>query len=88
MSEHPPRDSAEPLRWLDHKKNVDKVFYVLCGLCAAVVLADLGYDKHGHFAFENIIGFNAAFGFIAYVGLILISKQLRKWLMRDESYYD
>ena len=56
---------------------------------ASVVLADFGaYHKHGHFDFEELPGFNAAFGFLAYVGLVLSATQLRKLLKRDEDYYD
>jgi hypothetical protein len=83
----PPEGSKEKPRWLDRKENVDKVFYALCAVCAAVVLADLGYHKHGHFGFENIIGFHAGFGFVAYVSLVTLAKGLRRLVKRPEDYY-
>ena len=88
MSHKPARSKAKKRYWLDERKNVDKVFYALCAVCAAVVLSDLLYDKHGHFSFEEVIGFHAGFGFVAYVGLVLLAKQLRRVLKRDEDYYD
>ena len=88
MSRKQARSKAEKRYWLDERKNVDKVFYALCALCAVVVLSDLFYDKHGHFSFEEVIGFHAGFGFVAYVGLVLLAKQLRRVLKRDEDYYD
>jgi hypothetical protein len=74
--------------WLDEPKNVDKVFYTLCALCASVVIADFFYDKHGDFAWEHWVGFHGWFGFVACVALVLVAKQLRKVLKRPEDYYD
>jgi hypothetical protein len=53
-----------------------------------VVTADLFYSKHGHYGFEDITGFHALYGFLSYVGLVLIAGQLRKFLKREEDYYD
>ncbi|MDD9936800.1 MAG: hypothetical protein OXT09_24520 [Myxococcales bacterium] len=81
------RPEGEAPRWLDDRKNVDKVFYALVAVCALVVLADLFYEKKAHFELEGWIGFHAGFGFLAYVGLITLSKGLRKLVMRGERYY-
>ena len=90
MSEHDehPVPADEPPRWLDDRRNVDRIFYGLVAVCVAVVVADLAYPKHVHFEFEQRVGFHAAFGFLAYVGLVLTATQLRKLLKRDEDYYD
>jgi len=85
--EHKLPEGEEP-RWLDDRRNVDKIFYALVAACIATVLADLAYHKHGHFNFEQWIGFHAGFGFLAYLGLVLTATQLRKLLKRDEDYYD
>jgi len=87
MSE-PERPAGEPKRWLDERRNVDRVFHLLVGVCAALVAADLLYAKHGHFAFEDFVGFHAGFGFVAYVSLILTAKGLRRLTKRREDYYD
>jgi len=79
--------SSEPKRWLDDKKNIDRMFYVLCGTCAALVLADLGYHKHGHFDFENWIGFHFFYGFAVFAFVVFVGTNLRTFLMRDEDYY-
>jgi hypothetical protein len=88
MSHKQSRSRAEKRYWLDERRNVNKVFYALCAVCMLVVVADFFYHKHGHFSFEQIIGFHAGFGFVAYVGLVLLAKQLRRVLKRDEDYYD
>ena len=57
-------------------------------LSAATVFADLFYHKHGHWHFQEIMGFDAFYGFVACVGLVIAAKGLRVLLMRDEDYYD
>lgn len=74
--------------WLDDARNVSKIYYGLWILCGILVAADFFYDKHGYFSFEEWFGFHAGFGFIACVGLVLVSKQLRRLLKRSEDYYD
>ncbi len=84
----------EPIRgevrkgWFDEPANVNKIIWALVAACAATVIADLFYDKHGHYGFQEIIGFDAIYGFVSCVLLVLAAKQLRKILMRDEDYYD
>ena len=74
--------------WLDKPGSVDKVYWTLCTACALLVVADAFYDKHPHFAVESWFGFFALFGFVFSVGLVLSAKELRRFLMRKEDYYD
>jgi hypothetical protein len=74
--------------WLDQPRNVNKIVRALYLICAILVLLDLFYDKHAHFAFENWFGFYAGYGFIMCVVLVLAAKALRLFLQRDEDYYD
>ncbi len=74
--------------WLDDPRNVTKVFYALVVVCGLLLLSDLFYDKHGHFPFEEWLGFHGFYGFFGSVFLVLTAAQLRKVLMRDEDYYD
>ncbi|TNE40057.1 MAG: hypothetical protein EP348_02755 [Alphaproteobacteria bacterium] len=80
--------------WLDDPKNIDKIFYAVLIVCIAIsipdifALFDLFYHKHLEFQFEEIPNFYGFYGLISYIGLVLIAKQLRKVLMRDEDYYD
>jgi hypothetical protein len=80
--------SSKKNYWLDHRHNVDKVFYTLCAFCAVVLLADFFYRKHAQLPWEEWFGFYAFYGFVACISLVLIAKQLRKILMRKEDYYD
>jgi hypothetical protein len=74
--------------WLDDPRNVTLLVRVLTGVCLLLVLADLLYTKHGHFAWERLFGFHGLFGFTSFFLLVLAGKHLRKLLMRDEDYYD
>jgi hypothetical protein len=80
--------SSKKKYWLDDHRNVDKVFYALCAVCAVVLLAEFFYHKHAQLPWEEWFGFFAFYGFVACVSLVLIAKQLRKVLMRREDYYD
>ena len=73
--------------WLDKPGNVNRLVYGLCAVCAGLVLLDFLYHKHTSFPFENWFGFFAWFGFIACVALVLLAKQMRKIVKRDEDYY-
>lgn len=73
--------------WLDEPHNVDKIFWGLVGLCALLAVLDFLYPKHGHFLWEGWIGFYGVYGFLSCVGLVLLAKQLRKVVKRDERYY-
>ena len=80
-------------------ENADKIFYGLCTLAVLLVVIDLvftlymrsdGQEGHlkGHFGFEDIIGFHAAYGFMAFVLVVLSGSHLRSFLMRPLDYYE
>ena len=89
-----PHDSApgaagnERTYWLDDPKSVRWIIGTLVALCAGLLLADLAYHKHTHFAFESWFGFFPVFGFLAYCCIVGSAKLLRRLVMRDEDYYD
>jgi len=92
---HGPPPGEEP-RWLDDPANVKKIIRVFWASCVVLLIPDvlegigLVHFKHAHegFWWENWVGFFAFYGFVACVVLVLIAKQMRKVIMRDEDYYD
>ena len=80
--------NSEKQYWLDDLRNVQKIFWVLVIVCAALFLADALYEKHVVYEFENWFGFFGLFGFFGSFALVLIARELRKFLMRKEDYYD
>ncbi len=75
-------------RWLDRPENVNVLIKLLIAACILSVMADFFYHKHAEFHFQQMIGFDAVYGFVAYVGLVNLAKGLRLLLMRNEDYYD
>lgn len=84
-----PNDINEKPGMFDNPQNVKRVlviFFVLTGLVLAI---DLFYHKHAIFPWEGYFGFYAAYGFVACVILVIVSKYiLRPLVMRKEDYYD
>ncbi|MEM7252580.1 MAG: hypothetical protein AAF493_14285 [Pseudomonadota bacterium] len=78
----------ESKRWLDEPANIKKILWVFYALCAVLVLVEFFHHRHVTHAWESLFGFYAIYGFVACVILVLAATQLRKWLMRDEDYYD
>ena len=74
--------------WLDDMRNVRKIVWGLVFACAGLFVADAFYQKHAYFSAENWFGFYALYGFFMCVGLVLVAKVIRIFLMRDEDYYD
>ena len=87
MSNH--KKPGEKTYWLDDRKNVDKIWYTLIGICALTVICDFFYHKHVEYAVEDLIpGMYGWYGLGGCIFLVLSAKILRKIVMRDETYYD
>ncbi len=80
-------------RWLDKPSTHELIWRVLVGACVALVvlelIGELGWHTgHPHFGFDALPGFHGLFGFVAFVTAVMLGKQLRKSVKRDEDYYD
>lgn len=80
--------STEPTGWLDRPQTAELIWRVICVICVLLVLADFFYTKHTHHGFEQLPGFHAFFGFVAFVFVVLAGTRMRSVLMREEDYYD
>jgi hypothetical protein len=77
----------------DNPKNVQILLWVFGACSALLLLIDAFIHRHlsfqhGELAYEGWFGFYPAYGFVACVVLVLVAKQMRKVVMRDEDYYD
>ena len=80
---------SEP-SWFEKPANIRMMIIALIVVCVGLVLAEFTYtNDHMHFEkYERIPGFQAAFGFIAFVVIVFLGMGLRLFIMRDEDYYD
>ena len=74
--------------WLERPGSIKKLFLSLLVVSAILILADLAYHKHAHYAVEEWFGFYAIFGFIAYSLIVGAGWIWRRLVMRSEDYYD
>ena len=74
--------------FLDKKENIQKILYVFYAICALLFAADFIIHRHIYHSWEKLPGFDAIFGFVACVILVILATQMRKVLMRDEDYYE
>ncbi len=72
-------DNPAHLRWLVRG---------LIALCMLLFGLDALLPRHAEHPWEGVFGFYALYGFVASVLLVLLAKELRKWVMRGSSYYD
>lgn len=82
------RPEGERDYFFDKPQNVRWVLRLFYAICALLFALDFVMHRHVIHSWENLWGFYAIFGFIACVALVLVAKQMRRAIMRDETYYD
>jgi hypothetical protein len=74
--------------WLARPATVRKLWFVFAAVLAATVLAEAFIASHPHFTLDGIFGFNAVYGFVACVVMVLVAKGLGALLKRHDGYYE
>ena len=74
--------------FFDRQRNIDRFLMVFYVICAALFVLDFIIHRHTMHSLEELPGFYAVFGFVAFVTLVVGSIMLRKIVMRKEDYYD
>ena len=64
------------------------VFGWLSAVCTALVVIEWFVHRHATYPWEGWPGFYAIFGFVAFAGIVLLGKQLRRVIRRDDDYYN
>ncbi len=81
--------AAPETSWFERPENQFKMIVDLAVACVLLLLADFFYENpHPHFAIETTFGFQAWFGFVAFVGVVFLGRLLRLIVRREEDYYD
>lgn len=81
-------NAEQKIPFFDNPKNVMWILRVFYAICILLVVADFIVHRHIYVSFEEIPAFYALYGFVACVVLVVIAKAMRKFVMRDEHYYD
>ena len=63
------------------------ILWALFLACGFLFIMDFIFHRHAEHPWEALWGFYAVFGFVSCVALVLVAKQMRKILMRQENYY-
>ena len=79
---------SERTHLFDNPTNLKRVLGIFYALSAGLLLVDLVFHRHVIHNWESLTGFYALYGFVACGLLVLLAKQLRKIVMRNESYYE
>ena len=80
-------DSENKQHLFDNPRNVRFVVRALVVTCIVLVGLDFVLHRHASHPWEEVYGFYALYGFVACVLLVLLAKEMRKLVMRDERYY-
>lgn len=74
--------------WLVRPTTIRLLWRGGLGVLAVLVALDLAIRPEGHFGIDGWPAFAAAFGFLACVGLVGLSKGLGLWLKRRDDHYE
>ena len=80
--------SEEKKYWLDQPGNVTRLYWGLVVVCVLLGTADFFIHRHAYSAWEGFPNFYGFFGFAAFWVIVIIGKNLRRFLWRPEDYYD
>tara|TARA_Y100001934_G_scaffold227539_1_gene273370 strand:- start:159 stop:359 length:201 start_codon:yes stop_codon:yes gene_type:complete len=64
------------------------IFRALVCLCIVLVIVEIAVHRHVIFVWEGWPGFYALWGFVSLFTIVILGKQLRRLIKRDEDYYD
>jgi hypothetical protein len=72
----------------DNPRNVSLVIRSLYIVCILLFVLDFILHRHVTNKWDGFNGFYVAYGFVAYVAIVLGAFLLRKLVKRNEDYYD
>lgn len=73
--------------WLDDPLNIKRLWRGFLVVLVLTVAAGFFTDLHPHFEIEKWPGFNAAYGFLSCLLMIVVAKLVGILLKRPDTYY-
>ena len=80
-------DPGARSHWLSRPRSVRWLRRAGALLLAGTLLAQIWVHVHDYFGIDGLFGFQAAYGFLSCVAMVLVAKVLGWWLKRPEEYY-
>lgn len=77
----------QPTHWLDQPRNVKRLYRGFIVVLALTLLAEAVVPMHPHFEVDGLFGFNAWFGLLTCIAMIVFAKGLALLLKRPDTYY-
>lgn len=74
--------------WLERPETIRKLWWIFSTVLALTVVAQFFVHVHEYFGVDGWFGFNAAYGFLTCVAMVIFAKLLGFALKRPENYYD
>ena len=74
--------------WLVRPGTIRLLWGIFLFVLALTVLASLFTEVHAWFRIDGSFAFNAWYGFLSCIGMVLVAKLLGRLLRRNDSYYD
>lgn len=76
------------IKLFDKPENVKWLLRIFYASLVVLLIADVFIHKHAEFPWEDAPAFFAVYGFVSCVVVIFTAKILRRFIRRDEKYYD
>ena len=83
----PQPDWSTSDHWLVRPSTIRMLWWMFGFILAGTVLAQFFIHVHAYFAFAELPGFNAAYGFLTCVAMVIFAKVLGWVLKRPVDYY-
>ena len=82
-------DNPEKRHIFDDPRNVRRLIGLVVVACVVSVVAQFFIHVHVTHPWESLFAFHGIYGFVAFVVLVLLAKEvLRRLVMRRKDYYD
>lgn len=79
--------SKASTHWLDRPSSIPKLWVGFVVVLSITVVAEFFVSLHPHFDVENFPAFNALYGFLTCILMIIVAKGLAIFLKRPDTYY-
>lgn len=81
-------NTGQKKHWLTRPENIRKLWWLFSAVLALTVIAQIFVHVHEYFGVDGWFGFNAVYGFLTCVAMVIFAKVLGFALKRPENYYD